>query len=252
MVHHKLIDMGTIIRSKFESDNLHITGPTRLNGIMRIVDAIQTLTKRMELHQKKFDGLFEKIKELRMNVTDVHEAVSTPTKPPTASKSVPITQRIVSGKVVSSKVTLSNYDSAMEFYLSIKSGSKGMPLMNKQNRATGRLIVRWFNAMCTDEENEILLKSDPSLQLKQNDIGLTLSKLIRAYLRQIFEAGNVTVPKSLLKKPKGRGKHNLLKPTAIANRLRDIKKLELDPPIVTHDSFQTWRTHYEKQQKQQD
>ena len=79
-VHHKIVDMGTIIRAKFRADNLHITGTQRLDGMQKVVEAIQTLTKSVELQGDSVDKLFERLKEIRLNVTDVHEAVSSPKK----------------------------------------------------------------------------------------------------------------------------------------------------------------------------
>ena len=132
-----------------------------------------------------------------------------------------------------------------------KIGSKGLfnsKQMIKQNRCTARVIIRWFDSMCTDEENEILLKKDPSIRLQQHDIGLRLTKLIRVFLRQTFESHGMTVPKTLMVKTKGKGKHSLLKPSAIVNRLRDISRDEKPPPVVTNESFMVWRRDYEKKQ----
>ena len=79
-VHHKILDMGVQIRSKFRLDNIHITGTERLDGINKITDAVGSLSKLVQSQSKQIDDLFQAITDLRGNMTDVHEAVSTPVK----------------------------------------------------------------------------------------------------------------------------------------------------------------------------
>ena len=74
-VHHQLVDMGKLISCKFKLDNLHILGPERNDDqVLKILDAVNSLKLVVKTQHDTIDQLFEKIAELRTNVTDVHEA----------------------------------------------------------------------------------------------------------------------------------------------------------------------------------
>ena len=142
------MDMGSVISARFHLDNLHITGTDRLDdaGIIKILDALQNLTKIVHAQSKTIDELFEKIAELRSNMTDVHEAVSTPVKGSSSTtdpqlgsqmnsrsdpKVIPLSQRIVpASKGAQPQLRgLSSFDSAAEFFLKTIHGIHGCVYM---------------------------------------------------------------------------------------------------------------------------
>ena len=252
-VHHKLVNMGMQIEARFKADNIHITGTDRLNGVQKIIDVVQSLSKVVEMQTKKLDKLYALHSEMVVNLSNVHKAVQTPEKyksvssksndePPIAP--IPVTQRLVP----SSKTTVTSlskrFDTAAEYYLECV--LNGIPKLIKHNRNRSRLINHWFKCMSTDQEHELFSSQDPEDKLKQHDLVLKLSKLVRARLRDVFEKNDIKVPIHLLKKKvSNRGTYRYLTTSSIENHLRKMKKMKLDIPVVTRESFQQWRGEYE-------
>ena len=123
VVHHKILDMGVQIDAKFKLDNIYITGTEHLDGINKIIKAVESLIKLVQLQSKQIDDLFQVVTDLRGNMTDVHETVSTPVKTRGERVDVskefnmaPIERRLVpSSKSSPQLVGLSSFDTAAEY-----------------------------------------------------------------------------------------------------------------------------------------
>ena len=99
--------------------------------------------------------------------------------------------------------------------------------------------------MATEEELKLLSDKKSDQKLKQHDVCMKLSTLIRARLREEFTKGKVKVPLSLSKRAEAKARYKMLTTSAIENRIRDLRKHSLPLPQVSRVSFQTWRKEYE-------
>ena len=145
---------------------------------------------------------------------------------------------------------MSTFPSAASFYLKHCQVNCMSKLGNKRDRSVGRVILKWFDCMSTQEEREFLMKKDNGLGLKQLDQVRRLSLLVRARLRKVFVDGNKDVPASLQSRAKSnRSKFKLLCPNTIVNRLRQIKSLGLPEPVVSTIDFHKFRKEYDMKDK---
>ena len=83
--------------------------------------------------------------------------------------------------------------------------------------------------MTTEEEIKLLSDKNTDQKLKQHDVCMELSTLIRARLCEEFTKGNVKVPLSLTKRVevKVRYTYKMLTTSVIENRIRDLRKHSL-------------------------
>ena len=75
--------------------------------------------------------------------------------------------------------------------------------------------------MATEEEIKLLSDKNTEQKLKQHDVCMKLSTLIRARLREEFK---VKVPLSLTKRAEAKARYKMLTTNVIENRIRDLRK----------------------------